>query len=147
MRKRVCRHMKTASAQSDQDLNCLLTEPVDTTECMNKERPGPWFVCLCWGFFFWFYYYYYYYYYCFFVFCLFFFSGGGGEGGGGSRFFVLLLLLLLFLGIFHFISSRLFIKGGRKPENPGKTHLTNRKQNLAFQHVNRARLEPQRWKT
>ena len=29
------------------------------------------------------------------------------------------------------ISSRSFIKGGRKPENPGKNHLTIRKQNLA----------------
>ena len=30
------------------------------------------------------------------------------------------------------ISSQSFIKGGRKPENPGKNHLTIRKQNLAF---------------
>ena len=30
------------------------------------------------------------------------------------------------------ISSRSFIKGGRKPENPEKNHLTIRKQNLAF---------------
>ena len=29
-------------------------------------------------------------------------------------------------------SSRSFIKGGRKPENLGKNHLTARKQNLAF---------------
>ena len=43
------------------------------------------------------------------------------------------------------ITSRSFIKGGRKPENPGKNHLTIRKQNLAFPHVTRARLEPQRW--
>ena len=42
-----------------------------------------------------------------------------------------------------FISSRSFMEGGRKPENPGKNHLTIRKQNLAFQHVIRARLEPQ----
>ena len=33
------------------------------------------------------------------------------------------------------ISSRSFIKGGRKPENPGKNHLTIRKQNLAFPHM------------
>ena len=43
------------------------------------------------------------------------------------------------------ISSRSFIKGGRKPEYPGKNHLTIRKQNAAFPHVTRARLEPQRW--
>ena len=45
------------------------------------------------------------------------------------------------------ISSRSFIKGGRKPENPEKNHLTIRKQNLAFPHMTRARLEPQRWET
>ena len=32
---------------------------------------------------------------------------------------------------------------GRKPENPVKNHLTILKQNLAFPHVTRARLEPQ----
>ena len=41
------------------------------------------------------------------------------------------------------ISSRSFIEGGRKPENPEKNHLTIRKQNLAFPHMTRARLEPQ----
>ena len=45
------------------------------------------------------------------------------------------------------ISSRSFIKGWRKPENPEKNHLTIRKQNLAFPHMTRARLEPQRWET
>ena len=45
------------------------------------------------------------------------------------------------------ISSRSFIEGGRKPENPEKNHLTIRKQNLAFPHMTRARLEPQRWET
>ena len=45
------------------------------------------------------------------------------------------------------ISSRSFIKSGRKPENPEKKHLTIRKQNLAFPHMTRARLEPQRWET
>ena len=43
------------------------------------------------------------------------------------------------------ISSRSFIEGGRKPENPEKNHLTIRKQNLVFPHMTRARLEPQRW--
>ena len=33
------------------------------------------------------------------------------------------------------ISSRSFIKAGRKPEYPGKKHLTIRKQNMAFPHV------------
>ena len=33
------------------------------------------------------------------------------------------------------ISSRSFIEGGRKPENPEKNHLTIRKQNLAFPHI------------
>ena len=42
------------------------------------------------------------------------------------------------------LSSRSFIKGGRKPENPGKNHLTIRKQNMAFPHVTRAGFEPQR---
>ena len=42
------------------------------------------------------------------------------------------------------ISSRSFIEGGRKPENPEKNHLTIRKQNLAFPRMTRARLEPQR---
>ena len=41
------------------------------------------------------------------------------------------------------ISSRSFIKGECKPENPGKNYLTFRKQNLGFPHVTRARLEPQ----
>ena len=45
------------------------------------------------------------------------------------------------------ISSRSFIEGGRKPENPQKNNLTIRKQNLAFPHMTRARLEPQRWET
>ena len=30
--------------------------------------------------------------------------------------------------------ERLFIKGGGKPENPGKNHLTISKQNLTFPH-------------
>ena len=42
------------------------------------------------------------------------------------------------------ISSRSFIEGGRKPEYPEKNHLTIRKQNLAFPHMTRAGLEPQR---
>ena len=46
--------------------------------------------------------------------------------------------------IFSLISSRSFIEGGRKPEYPEKNHLTIRKQNLAFPHMTRARLEPQR---
>ena len=45
------------------------------------------------------------------------------------------------------ISSRSFIKGGQKPENLERNHLTICKQNLAFPHVTRARLEPQRWET
>ena len=54
--------------------------------------------------------------------------------------------LEVFYGPFKKISlilSGSFIKGGRKPENLGKNHLTIRKQNLAFPHVTRARLEPQ----
>ena len=52
-----------------------------------------------------------------------------------------------FYGPFKNISlilSRSFIEGGRKPENPEKNHLTIRKQNLAFPHMTRARLEPHR---
>ena len=68
----------------------------------------------------------------FFVFFLFFF------------FFCFFFFFTVLSRIFH-ISSRPFIKDGRKPENPGKKkHLTIRKQNLAFPHVTRARLEPQR---
>ena len=55
---------------------------------------------------------------CFFCFCFFFLRGGGGKG---------------FYDPFQnisLISSRSFIKGGRKPENPGKNHLTTPKQNL-----------------
>ena len=50
-----------------------------------------------------------------------------------------------FYGPFKNISLILnlsFINGGRKPENPGKSRLTIRKQNLAFPHVTRAKLEP-----
>ena len=45
------------------------------------------------------------------------------------------------------ISSWSFIKDGRKPENPGKNHLTICMQNLDFPHVTQTRLEPQRWET
>ena len=44
-------------------------------------------------------------------------GGGGGEGGGWRERFTALSR------IFHFISSRLFIKGGRKPENLAKTEI------------------------
>ena len=39
-------HMRIVkSVQSDQGLHCLLTESLDTTECMNGEqRPGCYFV-------------------------------------------------------------------------------------------------------
>ena len=50
-------------------------------------------------------------------------------------FFFFLFSLFGFYGPFKnisFISSRSFIKGGQKPENPGKKHLTMRKQNFAF---------------
>ena len=56
--------------------------------------------------------------------------GGGGEGRGYDPFKNISL-----------ISSRSFIKGERKPTNPGKNHQTIRKQNLAFPHVTRTRLE------
>ena len=51
-------------------------------------------------------------------------------------FFFFFFFLFGFYGPFKnisLISSRSFIKGGRKPENPEKNHLTIRKQNLAFQ--------------
>ena len=38
------------------------------------------------------------------------------------------------------ILHQLFMKGGWKPENPGKNHLTIRKQSLAFPHVTGVRL-------
>ena len=63
------------------------------------------------------------------------------------RFFFLVFFLFGFYGPFKnisLISSRSFIEGGRKPEYPDKNHLTIRKQNLAFPHMTRARLEPQR---
>ena len=52
-------------------------------------------------------------------------------------FFLFLFFLFGFYGPFKnisLISSRSFIKGGRKPEYPEKNHLTIRKQNLAFPH-------------
>ena len=61
-------------------------------------------------------------------------------------FIYLFFFLFGFYGLFKnmlLISSRSFIKG-RKPENPGKNHPTIRKQDLAFPHVTRARLESQR---
>ena len=60
-----------------------------------------------------------------------------GGGGGGEVFYGPFKNISL-------ISSRSFIKGGREPENPGRNHLTIRKQNLAFPHVTQVRLEPQR---
>ena len=57
-----------------------------------------------------------------------------------------LFFLFGFYGPFKNISlilSQSFIKGGQKPENPGKNHLTIHKQNLAFPHMTRARLKPQ----
>ena len=72
-----------------------------------------------------------------FLFCfVFFFLGGGGGGGGGGAggggLFVFFLIGLY--GPFKnssLTSSRSFTNDGRKPENPGKNHLTIRKQNLA----------------
>ena len=61
-------------------------------------------------------------------------------------FIYLFIYLFGFYGPFKTISliSSDPLKGGRNPENPGKIHLTIRKQNLDFPHVTRARLEPQR---
>ena len=64
-----------------------------------------------------------------------FFLGGGGGGGGGGGYGPFMNISL--------ISRKQFIKGGRKPENHGKNHLTIRKQNLVFPYVTQARLEPQ----
>ena len=53
----------------------------------------------------------------------------------------LFILLFRFYGPFKnisLLSSRSFIKGGRKPENPEKNYLTIRKQNLTFPHMTRA---------
>ena len=48
----------------------------------------------------------------------------------------------------YFTYSELIVhKGGQNPENPGKNHLTIRKQNLAFPHMTWMRLEPQWWET
>ena len=71
---------------------------------------------------------------------------------GGKHFHVRVISFFLICVLRPFqnislISSRSFIKGGRKPENPRKNHLTVRKQNLAFPLVTRARLKPQRWET
>ena len=46
--------------------------------------------------------------------------------------------------IFHLYRADCSSQVGEKPENPEKNHLAIRKQNLAFPHVTRARLEPQR---
>ena len=69
------------------------------------------------------------------------------EGVYSKFFFFFFFYIFGFYGPFKnisLISSRSFIEGGRKPENPEKNHLTIRKQNLAFPHMTRARLEPQR---
>ena len=59
-------------------------------------------------------------------------GGGGGGGGGGLRHFQ---------EYFTYIE---LIVHQRWAENRGKNIL---KQNLAFPHVTRAKLEPQRWQT
>ena len=72
------------------------------------------------------------------------------QGDPIFRVNVVLFFLFGFYGPFKNISltsSRSFIKSGRKLENPGKNHLTIHKQNLAFPHVTRARLELQWWET
>ena len=62
----------------------------------------------------------------------------------GTSLFPLLWFFFFWFGFYgpfkniSLISSRLFIEGGRKPENPEKNHLTIRKQNLAFPHMTRA---------
>ena len=56
------------------------------------------------------------------------------------------IYLFIFFGPFKNnlrISSRSFIKEGRKPENPEKNRLTVRQQNLSFPDMTRERLEPQ----
>ena len=47
--------------------------------------------------------------------------------------------------IFHLYQADRSSKVGENLENPGKNHLTIRKQNLAFPHVTWVRLKPQRW--
>ena len=67
-----------------------------------------------------------------------------------EAFFFFFFFWFVFYGPFKnisLISSRSFIEGGRKPEYPEKNHLIIRKQNLAFPHMTRARLEPQWWET
>ena len=72
-------------------------------------------------------------YYAWSAFIIFWGVGGGGVGEWVYGPFKNISLIL----------NRSYIKGGRKPENPGKNHQTIHKQNLAFSHVTRARLEPQ----
>ena len=73
------------------------------------------------------------------------------ESNKGPAYFILFYFFWFgFYGPFRnisLISSRSFIKCGRRPENPGNKHLIIRKQNLASPHLTRARLEPQRWET
>ena len=67
----------------------------------------------------------------------------GGQGDVSCKvwwliFFFFFFFWFGFYGPFEnisLISSRSFIEGGRKPENPEKNHLTIRKQNLAFPHM------------
>ena len=68
---------------------------------------------------------------CFFFFFFFFF-------------FFLIWVLRSLQEYFTYIEPIVHQRWARKPENPGKNHLTIRKQNLAFLHVTLARLEPQR---
>ena len=62
----------------------------------------------------------------------------------GVEYFFFLFGFYGFQEYFTYI-ERLFIKGGRKPENPRENNLTIREQNLAFPYVSRERLEPQRY--
>ena len=68
-----------------------------------------------------------------------------------TKFFFLLLLLLFFHLGFTALSVVFLLyqadRSSKVGENPGKNHLTIRKQNLAFPHVTRLRLKPQRWET
>ena len=67
-----------------------------------------------------------------------------------SNFFFFFFFYLGFTAlsrIFHLYQANRSSKVGEKLEYPEKNHLTIRKQNLAFPHMTRAGLEPQRWET
>ena len=72
---------------------------------------------------------------------------GSNHSGENFFFFFFDLGFTALSRIFHLYRADRSSKVGENRRTPEKNHLTIRKQNLAFPHMTRARLEPQRWET